>query len=211
MWRSEAQARAETLWGLEQADVVKLSDEELSFLWGCTPEEGARRLREECGVALAMITLGPQGCYLENARGACRVPAPAVRPVDTTGAGDIFGAAPWRSCWPWTHLRRSWSPARWRASPASPSPPPACPPSAPAASPPSPQRRRCWPLWKSNRRARRVPAGSSNTLQAVEKPSPKEGLGNDTSHGGRGDNFAGNRAPSAIQSFSAGCITLCGS
>ena len=84
LWRSEAQARAETLWGLEQADVVKLSDEELSFLWGCTPEEGARRLREECGVALAMITLGPQGCYLENARGACRVPAPAVRPVDTS-------------------------------------------------------------------------------------------------------------------------------
>ena len=70
LWRSEAQARAETLWGLEQADVVKLSDEELSFLWGCTPEEGSRRLREECGVALAMITLGPQGCYLENARGA---------------------------------------------------------------------------------------------------------------------------------------------
>ena len=88
-----AQARAETLWGLEQADVVKLSDEELSFLWGCTPEEGSRRLREECGVALAMITLGPQGCYLENARGACRVPAPAVRPVDTTGAGDIFGGS----------------------------------------------------------------------------------------------------------------------
>ena len=78
---------------LEQADVVKLSDKELSFLWGCTPEEGARRLREECGVALAMITLGPQGCYLENARGACRVPAPAVRPVDTTGAGDIFGGS----------------------------------------------------------------------------------------------------------------------
>ena len=92
LWRSEAQARAETLWGLEQADVVKLSDEELSFLWGCTPEEGSRRLREECGVALAMITLGPQGCYLENARGACRVPAPAVRPVDTTGAGDAFFA-----------------------------------------------------------------------------------------------------------------------
>ncbi len=59
--------------------------------------------------------------------------------------------------------------------------------------------------------ARRSTGGPSIILQAVEKPSPKEGLGNDTSHGGRGDNFAGNRAPSAIQSFSAGCITLCGS
>ena len=93
LWRSEAQARAETLWGLEQADVVKLSDEELSFLWGCTPEEGARRLLEECGVSLAMVTLGPRGCYLQNRRGSCALTAPQVSPVDTTGAGDIFGGS----------------------------------------------------------------------------------------------------------------------
>ena len=93
LWPSPAEARAQILWSLCQADVVKLSDEEVDFLWGCSPQEGARRLREECGVALAMITLGPQGCYLENARGACWVPAPAVRPVDTTGAGDIFGGS----------------------------------------------------------------------------------------------------------------------
>lgn len=128
--------------------MVKLSDEELSFLWGCTPEEGARRLREECGVALAMITLGPQGCYLENARGACRVPAPAVRPVDTTGAGDIFGGSAVAKLLALDTPPAELEPARWRASPASPSPPPACPPSAPAASPPSPQRRRYWPLWE---------------------------------------------------------------
>ena len=40
LWRSEAQARAETLWGLEQADVVKLSDEELSFLWAVRRRRG---------------------------------------------------------------------------------------------------------------------------------------------------------------------------
>ena len=98
LWRSEAQARAETLWGLEQADVVKLSDEELSFLWGCTPEEGARRLREECGVALAMITLGPPRLLPGKTPGGpagCPAPGGAARWTPPRG-GTSSGAAPWR-------------------------------------------------------------------------------------------------------------------
>ena len=78
------------MWSLCQADVVKLSDEEVDFLWGCSPQEGARRLLEECGVSLAMVTLGPRGCYLQNRRGSCALTAPQVSPVDTTGAGDAF-------------------------------------------------------------------------------------------------------------------------
>lgn len=94
LWPSPARARAEITWGLEQADVVKISDEELSFLWDCGPEAGARRLLEEFGASLVMVTLGPKGCYLKSGQGACLVPAPRVHPVDTTGAGDIFfGAA----------------------------------------------------------------------------------------------------------------------
>ena len=73
--------------------MVKLSDEEVDFLWGCSPQEGARRLLEECGVSLAMVTLGPRGCYLQNRRGSCALTAPQVSPVDTTGAGDIFGGS----------------------------------------------------------------------------------------------------------------------
>ena len=69
LWPSPAEARAQILWSLCQADVVKLSDEEVDFLWGCSPQEGARRLLEECGVSLAMVTLGPRGCYLQNRRG----------------------------------------------------------------------------------------------------------------------------------------------
>ena len=81
------------MWSLCQADVVKLSDEEVDLLWGCSPQEGARRLLEECGVSLAMVTLGPRGCYLQNRRGSCALTAPQVSPVDTTGAGDIFGGS----------------------------------------------------------------------------------------------------------------------
>ena len=63
------------------------------FFWGCGPEEGAARLLADFGVRLAMVTCGPKGCLLQNAGAAVRVAAPRVLPVDTTGAGDIFGGS----------------------------------------------------------------------------------------------------------------------
>ena len=93
LWKTEEEAREQILWGLYQADVVKISDEEVEFLWNCTPEEGAEKLLTEFGVSLAMVTLGPDGCYLKTANGVCRVPGPKVKPIDTTGAGDIFGGS----------------------------------------------------------------------------------------------------------------------
>lgn len=93
LWRVENEAREQILWGLNQSDVVKISDEELEFVWGCTPEEGADRLLGECGVKLAMVTLGPRGCLLANRQARFACPSPRVTPVDTTGAGDIFGGS----------------------------------------------------------------------------------------------------------------------
>lgn len=92
LWSSEAEAKRWMLWGLEQADVVKLSDGEADFLWGCTPEEGADKALA-LGAKLAMVTLGPKGCLLKTAAARVSLPSPQVRPVDTTGAGDIFGGA----------------------------------------------------------------------------------------------------------------------
>lgn len=93
LWQSEGEAREQILWGLSQADVVKISDEEVEFLWGCSPEEGAERLLREYDVSLAMVTLGPKGCLLKNKRASCFAISPKVMPVDTTGAGDIFGGS----------------------------------------------------------------------------------------------------------------------
>ena len=93
LWKSLEEAKEQLLWGLHQADVVKISDEEVAFLFGCTPQEGADKLLDEFGVSLAMVTLGPKGAYLKNRNGACSVPPPRVNPVDTTGAGDIFGGS----------------------------------------------------------------------------------------------------------------------
>ena len=93
LWASMDEAKEQILWSLQQADVVKISDDEVDFLWGCTPEEGADKLLKECGVSLAMVTLGPKGCYLKTANAVCMAPGPKVSPIDTTGAGDIFGGS----------------------------------------------------------------------------------------------------------------------
>ena len=93
LWRSEEEAREQILWSLQQADVVKISDDEVEFLWNCTPEEGADKLLNEFGVSLAMVTLGPKGCLLKTENALCQVASPKVSPVDTTGAGDIFGGS----------------------------------------------------------------------------------------------------------------------
>ena len=93
LWASMDEAREQILWSLRQADVVKISDDEVDFLWGCTPEEGARKLLQEFGVDLAMVTMGPKGCLLRTANAGCATAGPKVTPVDTTGAGDIFGGS----------------------------------------------------------------------------------------------------------------------
>ena len=56
-------------------------------------EEGADKLLKEFGVSLAMVTLGPDGCLLKTKHAAFRAACPKVHPVDTTGAGDIFGGS----------------------------------------------------------------------------------------------------------------------
>ena len=93
LWKDLEEAKQQILWSLQQADVVKISDDEVDFLWGCTPEEGADKLLKEYGVSLAMVTLGPKGCLLKTKHAACQVASPKVSPVDTTGAGDIFGGS----------------------------------------------------------------------------------------------------------------------
>lgn len=93
LWPNGEAAKKQMLWSLHQADVVKISDNEVEFLWNCTPEEGADRLLQEFGVSLAMVTLGPDGCLLKTKNASFRAACPKVHPIDTTGAGDIFGGS----------------------------------------------------------------------------------------------------------------------
>lgn len=94
LWPSDDAAKEQIEWGLHQADIVKISDEEIEFLWGLSPKEGAQKLLAEYGVRLVYATLGPKGCHFANAQGCGEVASPSgIHVVDTTGAGDIFGGS----------------------------------------------------------------------------------------------------------------------
>ncbi|MBR6101025.1 MAG: carbohydrate kinase [Ruminococcus sp.] len=75
------------------SDIVKLSEEELEFITGCTaPEEGAKWLFDQ-GVKLMLYTLGSKGAYAFTENTKAFSPAYKVCAVDTTGAGDGFTGA----------------------------------------------------------------------------------------------------------------------
>jgi len=94
LWASLEDARQQMEWGLSQADIVKISDEEVDFLWQLSPEEGADKLLRDYGVKLAFVTCGAEGCVYKNARSTGTVPAmPGLNVIDTCGAGDIFGGS----------------------------------------------------------------------------------------------------------------------
>ena len=42
LWKREEDAKSAIEWSLKQADIVKISDEEIAWLWGISPEEGAK-------------------------------------------------------------------------------------------------------------------------------------------------------------------------
>jgi len=93
LWDDLEEAKAQMLWGFEQADIVKISDEEVEFLWGCNEKEGAEELLDVFGIKLAMITSGSKGALLQNRNGFAFSSCPPVKPIDTTGGGDIFGGS----------------------------------------------------------------------------------------------------------------------
>ncbi len=94
LWRSAAEAKEQMLWGLGQADLVKISDEEVQFLFGLAPEEGAAYILEHYAPELTFVTCGPEGCVYRSKKAAGRVPGlEGLQVRDTTGAGDIFGGS----------------------------------------------------------------------------------------------------------------------
>ncbi len=93
LWETTDAAKEQILWGLAHADVVKISDEEVEFLWGITDEkEAAEKLLDEFGIRLAMVTMGPKGRILQI-RMALPTRSARGKTIDTTGAGDIFGGS----------------------------------------------------------------------------------------------------------------------
>jgi fructokinase len=77
---------------LRRVDVAKVSVDDLAWLDpGTAPPDAARRILDRGPVAV-LVTDGPRPVRLVTGRGVTELAVPAVRVVDTVGAGDAFGA-----------------------------------------------------------------------------------------------------------------------
>jgi sugar/nucleoside kinase (ribokinase family) len=75
-----------------------VNESEARLLTGLDDPEQASRALADAGTT-AVVTLGPRGAFCAGRHGLARAAAPAVRAVDTNGAGDLFTAA-----WVWADL-----------------------------------------------------------------------------------------------------------
>ncbi len=88
LWESAKKARKWIGVGLEMAEVVKLNEEELKFMFGPGIEEGAEKVLETADNVF--VTLGKRGCYYADESSKGYSGPYRVKVIDTTGAGDGF-------------------------------------------------------------------------------------------------------------------------
>lgn len=96
LWKDLEQAKAAMRLALSYADVIKISDYELEFLYKETDVvKAANLLREEFHPKILFATCGRDGAYLLKDDVVIHHPCfDSVKTIDTTGAGDSFcGAA----------------------------------------------------------------------------------------------------------------------
>ena len=86
--RDEVRRRVERIAGL--AHLVKMSDEDLEWLYPAEPFSAIAARMHASGVHLFIVTRGAQGCTLSTARWTSEIPALPVTVADTIGAGDAF-------------------------------------------------------------------------------------------------------------------------
>lgn len=95
LWASLEDARREIEYGLTKCDMLKISDNEVEFLFNTTDyDEGARLLKEKYNIPLILITMGKDGsrAYYKGMRVEVG-PFLQENTIETTGAGDTFCAS----------------------------------------------------------------------------------------------------------------------
>lgn len=90
LWENEETAKKYMLKGLEYADIIKISDNEIEFLFGDMTYEEAAKMLVEKGVKLVYVTLGKDGAIYANRDGVGKVGGFKANAIDATGAGDCF-------------------------------------------------------------------------------------------------------------------------
>ena len=91
LWLRLDEAKWWILKGMEYADIVKVSEEELEFLTNKVDIQiGAEELFEQFNLKLLIVTLGEKGSFYKTSKKTGIVDGIKAKVVDTTGAGDIF-------------------------------------------------------------------------------------------------------------------------
>ncbi|KAG8390281.1 hypothetical protein BUALT_Bualt01G0067300 [Buddleja alternifolia] len=96
LWPSEDAARKEIMAIWDQADIIKISEDEISFLTeGDDPNDDNVVLKKlfHPNLRLLLVSEGKAGCRYYTKQFKGRVSGVKVKPVDTTGAGDAFMGA----------------------------------------------------------------------------------------------------------------------
>lgn len=90
-WDSEQRLKEEIIARLPQVDILKISDDEITYLSGQeTVEEGITWF-EQFNIPLMAVTLGAEGAYLIHQQQHYRFEGiQSENLIDTTGAGDAF-------------------------------------------------------------------------------------------------------------------------
>lgn len=94
LWESLEDAREQTAYGLSQCDVLKISDNEIQWFTGEKEyDAGIQKLREQYNIPLVMLSMGKEGsrAYYKDLRVEVK-PFLQDQTIETTGAGDTFGA-----------------------------------------------------------------------------------------------------------------------
>ena len=92
LWNSAAEAKDYMLKGMEYADILKISDNEVQFLFGDMDMEEAARMLVRRGAKMVFVTMGADGAAFACADGSGKEPGFPAKAVDATGAGDCFTA-----------------------------------------------------------------------------------------------------------------------
>ena len=95
LWNSLEDARKEIEYGMTKCDVLKISDNEVEFLFDTTDyDKGAALIREKYNIPLVLITMGKNGsrAYYKDMRVEV-APFLQENTIEPTGAGDTFCAS----------------------------------------------------------------------------------------------------------------------
>ena len=95
LWNNLTEAKKAMLYGLSKADIVKISDEEVEFLFNIKDKEASSFLLNKYkNIKLVYVTCGSKGSYYATRKYSGFIEAMKnIKVIDTTGAGDIFGGS----------------------------------------------------------------------------------------------------------------------